>query len=362
MTTDAVGGVWTYAVDLAAGLSRTGADVTLVVFGPSPSVDQIAQAHAIPRLSLIDTCLPLDWTASEPAEVLECGAALRGLVRATGADLVHLNSPAFAAVGGFEVPVLGDCHSCVATWWSAVKDGPMPPGFRWRSQMLWQGMLACDALVAPTAAFAGAIARTYEIPRPFVVHNGRRPQPPPVAPREPIVFTSGRLWDEGKNIGVLDEAAARIGAPLYAAGPLQSPDGATVVLRQAQPLGRLTAAEVAGWLARAPVYASTALYEPFGLGVLEAAQAGCALVLSDIATLRELWDGAAVFVSPHDPAGFAEACEALLSDPTEAERLGGLARSRAGRFTVEAMTTGLLQIYRLLRHEPFLARRAEEAA
>lgn len=362
MTTDAVGGVWTYSIDLARGLAKAaGVETTLVVIGPSPTPDQLAQAYATPSLTVVDTCLPLDWLATEAAEILEVGAAVRGLARGAGADIVHLNSPALAARGGFSAPVVGACHSCLATWWGAVKDGPMPSDFRWRSQALWQGMLACDVLVAPTAAFAQDTALTYEAPRPFVVHNGRRPMPLGVERREPMVFTSGRLWDEGKNIGVLDRAAALIGAPLHAAGPLQGPTGGPVVLRHAQALGRLSADGVTSWIARAPIYASSARYEPFGLGVLEAAQAGCALVLSDIPTFRELWDGAAIFVDPDHPEGFAAAFNALLAEPAAAERLGQQARARAARYSVEAMTSGMLQIYRHLRPGLF-APRVEAAA
>lgn len=353
MTADAVGGVWTYAIDMAEGLTRRGVEITLVVMGPSPGRDQLLQAQAIPGLTLVDTALPLDWLASEPAEILEVGAALRGLARGTTADLIHLNSPALAAVGGFSAPVVGVCHSCTATWWSAVKDGPLPADFRWRAQALWRGMLACDALAAPTAAFAELTARTYEVPRPFVVPNGRTPAGAEAGPREPMVFTSGRLWDEGKNIAALDAAAALIEAPLQAAGPLQGPDGGLVRLRHAQALGRLPAREVGQWLARAPIFASAALYEPFGLGVLEAAQAGCALVLSDISTFRELWDGAAVFVDPMSPEAFAQAFRRLLAEPEEAEWLGQLARVRAGRYGIDAMVAGMLDLYRLQRPECF---------
>jgi glycosyltransferase involved in cell wall biosynthesis len=362
MTADAVGGVWTYAVDLARGLSRIGVETTLVVLGPSPTPDQLAQAHAVPRLTLVDTRLPLDWMATEAAEILEVGAAVRGLARGIGADLVHLNSPALAAGGGFSAPVIGACHSCLATWWGAVKDGPMPADFRWRSQSLWQGMLACDALVAPTAAFAEATAHTYEIPRPFAVHNGRSAASVASNRRERIVFTSGRLWDDGKNIAVLDQAAALIDAPLHAAGSLQGPAGGPVTLRHAQALGRLSADAVAAWLSRAPVFASSALYEPFGLGVLEAAQAGCALVLSDIPTFRELWDGAAVFVPADDPEAYAAAFVELLAQPAQAERLGAQARARSARYTVGAMTAGVLDVYRLFRPELFASLPAEAAA
>jgi glycosyltransferase involved in cell wall biosynthesis len=347
MTADAVGGVWTYALDLSRGLARTGVKVTLVVFGPAPSADQVTAAQAIPGLSLIDTGLPLDWMAVEPAEILEAGAVLRDLVRAHGADVIHLNNPALAGVGGFQAPVIGACHSCLATWWAAVRKGPMPADFRWRSQAHWQGMLACNALIAPTAAFAEATALAYEVPIPFVVHNGRSPAGPSRASREPMVFTSGRLWDDGKNIAVLDEAAAFVPAPLYAAGPLSGPNGERRTLGHARPLGRLSADEVAAWLARASIYASSALYEPFGLGVLEAAQAGCALVLSDIPTFRELWDGAAVFFDARDANGFARAIEALLADPAEAAGLAVRAQQKAAGYSVEAMTASVLAIYRM---------------
>jgi glycosyltransferase involved in cell wall biosynthesis len=362
MTTDAVGGVWTYALDLAAGLSSAGVETFLLAMGPSPSPDQTAQARAIPGLRLVETRLPLDWLANGPGEILEAGGAVRTLARRIDADLIHLNSPALAAGGGFSAPVVGACHSCTATWWSAVRAGPPPPDFRWRAELLGEGMRSCDVLVAPTQAFARMTARAYAGARPSAVRNGRRPEPARAERREPMVFTSGRLWDEGKNVMALDRAAALIEAPLHAAGPLAGPDGAAVRLGHARTLGRIPTREVAAWLARAPIFASAALYEPFGLGVLEAAQAGCALVLSDIATFRELWDGAAVFVPAEDAEGFAAAFRRLLADPEETEWLGRLARVRADRYTADAMLAGTLEIYRLRRPELFAPPSADAAA
>lgn len=362
MTADAVGGVWTYALDLAGGLAQAGVQTTLVVLGPAPSRDQLAQASAIPGLALVETGLPLDWTAREPAEILEVSAALRGLARGARADLVHLNSPAFAALGGFSAPVIGACHSCLATWWSAVKDGPMPEDFRWRTQAVWQGLLGCDALVAPTRAFADATARAYEVPVPHVVWNGRDTTPAAVSSREAMVFTAGRLWDEGKNVRVLDDAAGRLSHPIYAAGPTEGPNGAHIALAHATPLGRLSAEDVARWLRRAPIYATSALYEPFGLGVLEAAQAGCALVLSDIPSLRELWGGAAVFVDPRDADGYASELNRLLADQAACEALGREARARAARYSARAMAAGMLDVYRRFRPDLFQLSSQEAAA
>ena len=116
-----------------------------------------------------------------------------------------------------------------------------------------------------------------------------------MAPRDIPVLTAGRLWDEGKNVAALDRAAEHLPFKICAAGPLTGPNGASVEFDRLDWLGILDAAGLQDMMARTAVFVSPALYEPFGLAVLEAAQAGCALVLSDIPTFRELWDGAALF-------------------------------------------------------------------
>jgi glycogen(starch) synthase len=349
MTADAVGGVWTYALDLAAGLAGRGVETTLAVLGPLPSDRQSREAEAIDGLVLVGTGLALDWMAATPGEIHTAAEAVRRLAKEARADLAHLNAPALAVGGAYGMPVVGVCHSCLATWWGAVKDDPMPADFRWRAKVLAQGMVGCDMLLAPSHSFAEMVGRTYDIRAPRVVHNGRARLDRRLGGRRPIVFTSGRLWDEGKNVAVLDAAAGISAAPVFAAGPLEGPGNQNRInLAHATPLGRLSEHEVGRWAARASIYASAALYEPFGLGVLEAAQAGCALVLSDIPTFRELWDGAAMFVDPLSASGYAEAFDALLRDDGEARRLGAVARARAERFTVPAMVDGVLAAYREL--------------
>ncbi len=89
--------------------------------------------------------------------------------------------------------------------------------------------------------------------------------------------------------------------------------------------------------AAATVFASMARYEPFGLAVLEAAQAGMRLVLSDIPTFRELWDGAAIFVG--DEAG---TCPRHWMHALDGR--AGRAHARAGgALTRDAMVDGTLR-------------------
>jgi hypothetical protein len=47
MTTDAVGGVWSYSLELARGLAGHGVAIQLAVLGPEPDARQIAAADAV---------------------------------------------------------------------------------------------------------------------------------------------------------------------------------------------------------------------------------------------------------------------------------------------------------------------------
>lgn len=352
MTADAVGGVWTYALDLARGLRNSGVSTLLVVPGPEPDPDQRAAAETA-GVELLPIGGALDWTAASPDEVRETAGRIRAFVSERRPDLVHLNSAAFGAGGGFPAPVVVGCHSCLKTWWAAVKGpAPLPTDFQWRVGLAAEGCRAADALVAPSRAFAVATRSAYGLSAaPKVVWNGREGQPSVAEPDSAIpsgafAFASGRLWDEAKGPATLDQAAARLDLPIYAAGPVLGPNGTAAELDHVTLLGRLSEDALAAWLAARPIFVSPSLYEPFGLSVLEAAQAGCPLVLSDIPTFRELWDGAAAFVPPRDAEAMADVLDTLAQDPQQRAQLGRAAENRAGRYTVQAMCAATLEIYR----------------
>src|SRR5439155_1168938 len=117
-------------------------------------------------------------------------------------------------------------------------------------------------------------------------------------------------WDELARAGEwLRELAARTRPDVvhlnhYAHGGLSW--GARVP-RHLSAVGQIGSLALRRLYAEASIYAWPARYEPFGLSVLEAALSGCALVLGDIPSLRELWEGAAWFVPADDDGALAAA-------------------------------------------------------
>jgi glycosyltransferase involved in cell wall biosynthesis len=195
------------------------------------------------------------------------------------------------------------------------------------------------------------------LPEAEVLYNARRPEDYPPSPRrQPFILTAGRLWDEAKNVAALEAVAPRLGWPVKVAGESRHPSrGEAVRSRHVEPLGPLSSRELAGWMAHAAIYALPARYEPFGLSALEAALAGCALVLGDIPSLREVWGDAALFIPPEDVDALADALEALRREPQWRARLAACARVRAREFSPARMATGYLAAYASLL-------RAREAA
>jgi glycosyltransferase involved in cell wall biosynthesis len=335
--------------------------VEIAVLGPRVTEEQAKTVAALPWVRLHETGLPLDWTALEPSALGIASNTLASLAQQLDGDTIQLHTPALVAQSIWHAPVLAVIHSCVGTWWTAVRQDPLPEDFLWRVAAVRAGLLAADTVVAPTHAFAEMVRSTYGLQRPIeVVHNGRVPANLGLrdAGARQGVLTAGRLWDEGKNIAVLDRAAAMLGAvPVMAAGAVYGPNGAGVTLTRLCPLGLLDDGEMAKAMASARIFASPALYEPFGLAVLEAAQAGLPLVLSDIPSFRELWDGAAIFLPPQNAAVWGGVLSALHAEPAACRRWGMKARARAATYTVERFDGAMWE-----RHCHMLAPTARAAA
>jgi glycosyltransferase involved in cell wall biosynthesis len=341
MTADAVGGVLSYAEDLCRGLSREGVHVMLAVMGGPLRADQRAPFDELANVLVEDSDYALEWMDEPWADVTAAGLWLLTLADRFDPDVVHLNGYAHAALA-WRRPVLVVAHSCVASWFEAVKAEPLPFRFAVYERHVRAGLRAADAIVAPSAYMADAIERHYgPLARVRVIVNGIWTEDYSVSTKEPYVLAAGRLWDEAKNLSLLAGVAPRLPWPVVVAGELkrpQLPAGVTA-------LGRLSRAELRDAMSRASIFVHAARYEPFGLAPLEAAASGCALVLSDIPTFRTLWSDASIQLPPEDSAALVAAIEELIRDGESRTALATNARERARRFHAQAMTNAYLMLY-----------------
>ncbi|MCT7377414.1 glycosyltransferase family 4 protein [Chelativorans sp. EGI FJ00035] len=356
MTVDAVGGVWRYAMGLARALAPYGVSIVFVGLGPAPTAEQRAEAQVLGELVWLD--VPLDWTCRQEAELDVLPELLRHLADEHQIDLVHLNLPSQACDLKIDVPTLVVSHSCLPTWWRTMRRAPLPDEWQWHLARNKSGFERADGIVAPSRSHARSLEKCYgELPGLAVVPNALAVAPEP-GPKEEFAFAAARWWDESKNGEILDIAARQESWPLLMAGPLSSPDGQHFMPEHAYYCGELSNREVLEHMQRAAVVVSPSLYEPFGLVALEAAHAGCALVLSDIPTYRELWADAALFFDPNDAASLAAALERLAADKALQRDLAMQASERAGHFTPKAQAEAMMALYRSM----FAASRQHSAA
>ena len=347
MTADAVGGVWTYAVELCRELNRVGIKVTLAVLGPRPSAQQQEELSALRRVTVHTHPCRLEWMEDPWTDVAEAGEWLLALEDRTKPDLIHLNGYCHGMLP-WQAPCLVVGHSCVQSWWQAVHGEPAPASWNRYASHVREGVSAAAAVVAPTRTMLEWLEELYgPLRRGHAILNGRSVALPEYQ-KEPLLLSAGRLWDQAKNVAALCDVAPCLPWPVAVAGSIGEAKCRPDAVRY---LGRLTGDEVQHWMARASIYVLPARYEPFGLSVLEAALAGCALVLGDIPTLHEIWGDAAVYVKPDDRAALQTALTSLIDDEGRRSALAAAARSRAAALTPERMADHYRTLYSELMRE-----------
>ena len=329
---------WTYARRALAGARRRAAprSCSRPMGAGSPPTGAARRTGSWRSCTRARVPTALEWMPDPWDDVAASGALA---ARARGARPPRRRPPSTAtrtARCPFRAPKLVVGHSCVAV---VVRGGPR----RARRRRQWDryraavraGLRGAGAVVAPTRVrCARALERHYgPIPAP----NGRAERPRRVAV---LARAEGAVRPRGgPAVGRGEERRPRSRASRRACPGRSSWRGtprvptstwsvAPAATRAATLLGRLGEEELARWLARAAIFALPARYEPFGLSVLEAALSGCALVLGDLASLREIWDGAAVFVPPGRRRPRRPRSRALVRDARAAGRASRAARAR----------------------------------
>ena len=179
-----------------------------------------------------------------------------------------------------------------------------------------------------------------------VVHHGIRPLTPAgrgATPRERVILHVGAI-QKRKNIARLVEAfeatdsswrLVLAGSNGYGWEEILARIAASHARDRILITGYLPAAELAGWYARASVFAFPSLDEGFGMPVLEAMAAGLPVVTSNRSALPEVAGDAAMLVNPEDTNALTEALQELTRNEDLRARLATAGRLRAAAFSWE---------------------------
>ena len=349
MTADTVGGVWNYAINLIRHWQHRGITVTLITMGAPLSQAQRRVVNTLHNLDLRETEYKLEWMDNPWEEVQDAAWLIKSVVQETEADLLHLNGFAHGAVN-VSIPKVVVAHSCIYSWWKSVKGGSPSPQYSDYLLNVKKGILMTDHLVAPSKTMLDEINKIYgKALDQSVIPNGIQLSNYFSAQKEDLVLSVGRVWDEAKNIKALEPVAASCTWPFMVAGHVVHPQGCSAAsVAHLQLLGCLKEEELQKLYAKAAIYAHPALYEPFGLATLEAAASGCALVLGDIPSLRENWDGAALFVNSNDPDCMTTVIKDLISNPQLRHEWSQKALRRAATFSIEKCANAYVSLYHQL--------------
>lgn len=356
MTADTLGGVWTYARELATELVRRRVRVTLVSFGEIPLLEQTAWMQDLDLLDYRPTGFRLEWMRDCEDDLAASAEYLRGVIEEVQPDLLHLNQYFYGAMQASQ-PKIVVAHSDVVSWWNAVhgSDAKDPAWMREYRAIVVDGLRGADSVVAPSRKVLSDITTHYGPLRATrVIHNGRSPaQFHAHSDKSDLAVSVGRVWDLGKNAVLLTKVETPW--PIYLVGDNHNPDLAVQPTALHVGDGRVVFKGVMSEHALRQVYASasiyiaTSQYEPFGLAPLEAALSRCALLLSDIPSLREIWGDDAVYFENNSPKSLESQLFRLCGDAVMMRSYADRALRRARAFYSSArMVDDYLELYRSL--------------
>lgn len=317
---DVPGGVATHALGEASWLASQGIDVTVIAPGTRPF-----QAPDGVRLELVGRSLPLAFNGSIARLAVAPWQARAARRLAGQADVVHVHEP---LTPGIAYAAARRAGSLLVTHHASFDvPPPLARALRWRARKLPPRR----SLAVSQAAQATALAATGKAPR--VLPNAIvMPPPPRRAPEgggwrgggRPRVVFLGRAEDPRKGFADFVALAAHLGDEVecVAIGP-----GTRQAPRPVTGHGLMSEEDRLEVLQHCDVLvAPNRRGESFGLVLVEALAAGCAVVASDLPGFREttadaVTEGLAALFPSGDVPAAADAVRhvlALRPDPQAA--------------------------------------------
>src|ERR1700737_3913117 len=98
ITADTLGGVWTYARELVAGLCHAGVRVTLVSFGEIPALQQTEWMNDLPNMDFRPTAFKLEWMQDAGDDLVASQEYLESLIDELKPDILHFSQFFYGAM------------------------------------------------------------------------------------------------------------------------------------------------------------------------------------------------------------------------------------------------------------------------
>lgn len=382
---DESGGVQVHILDLAKELRSRGHYVR--VLGPASAL-KATTGNPVKKLLrlLAKKLLPTKPEAPElPSFVVRGGAAIpvpyngsvaricfgprarrkaRAFLREGRFDVLHIhepNSPSYSmlCLQEAEGPIVATYHASVSKSRALTIAHPMlrPALEKIRAGIAvsetarrWQvEQLGTDPVLIPngvdTALYSRALARAQQKKTKDL--------------RPPTIVFLGRLDEPRKGLNVLLKALREINTPVVlkviGAGTPRSEAG-ELPNTTVQWLGRVSEEEKARVLAEADIYVAPNLGgESFGIVLVEAMAAGCAVLASDLESFSLVCDAEA-----EQPAGqlfrtgdahdLAQKLQELLDDPRKRQALADAGVERAKQYDWSTVASQVLAVYESITH------------
>lgn len=349
---DVPGGVQQHVEHLAAALHDGGDDVTIVAPGRR-SRGRVRAVGPSVRIPFNDSVAPIGL---RPDLLRRTARVLRSI----DPDVVHVHEPAvpwvsLAATATAAAPVVATFHA----WSDRARS------YRAAARVVRPVLRRIDARVAVSSAaaayHAGALGLRPEdftiVPNGVDVARFRDATPFPQMRDHPSLLFVGRL-ETRKGLDQLLHAFTRLKTTrpdlrLYVVGDGPDRDRCQQLLpvrlrSDVVFLGRVDNDELPRFYASCDLYVSPALGgESFGIVLIEAMAAGCAVVASDIpgyaSVVTDGVDGR--LVPPGDPEALADAIAALLDNASLARALASTAAAGVDRYDWSAVAQQVRGLY-----------------
>ena len=346
ITTDNITAIWTYTIELLRGFDDKGIQTALAIMGSAVTADQKDQLSSFKNVIPYYGDFKLEWMEDPWEDIDEAGEWLLNIKDEFHPDLIHLNSFSFGALN-WGIPVVTAAHTELISLWKTVIKLPYPKRLNEYFKRVKFGLENSSIIVAPSKSMMKHLNDIYGIfKNQRIIYNGRYFPARISGKREEIIFSMGRIWDTAKNISMVVNTAPMMKWKVQLAGNLVNPlseeisDQSNIEL-----LGNLTPGQVFEHLSAASIFVLPAKYEPFGFSPLEAALSGCALVLGDIESLREIWEDSAVYVDPEDAGLLVEKINNLIDNPALMRKYSKKAYKKACEYKAEKMFSEYMNVY-----------------